>query len=88
MIHNQIGFSGFMIDGIQVTLVDCPGHASLIKTIIGASHIIDFYLLVIDATKGIQTQTAEVRKRKKIFVSNIFYSFFFSFSFELVFSHC
>ncbi len=44
---------------IQYTLVDCPGHASLIRTIIGGAHIIDMMLLVIDITKGIQTQTAE-----------------------------
>lgn len=44
---------------LQVTLVDCPGHASLIKTIIGGSQIIDMMMLVIDVTKGMQTQTAE-----------------------------
>ena len=44
---------------LQFTLVDCPGHASLIKTIIGGAQIIDFMLLVIDINKGIQTQTAE-----------------------------
>jgi len=44
---------------LQVTLVDCPGHASLIRTIIGGAQIIDMVLLVINATKGIQTQTAE-----------------------------
>ncbi|XP_033254157.1 selenocysteine-specific elongation factor-like [Drosophila miranda] len=40
-------------------LVDCPGHASLIRTIIGGAQIIDLMLLVVDAQKGIQTQTAE-----------------------------
>ena len=45
---------------IQFTLVDCPGHASLIRTIIGGAQIIDLMVLVIDVTKGIQTQTAEV----------------------------
>jgi selenocysteine-specific elongation factor len=40
-------------------LVDCPGHAGLIKTIIGGAQIIDMMLLVIDIVKGIQTQTAE-----------------------------
>eukprot|EP00555_Chaetoceros_dichaeta_P012545 CAMPEP_0198272958 /NCGR_PEP_ID=MMETSP1447-20131203/55152_1 /TAXON_ID=420782 /ORGANISM="Chaetoceros dichaeta, Strain CCMP1751" /LENGTH=154 /DNA_ID=CAMNT_0043966429 /DNA_START=38 /DNA_END=498 /DNA_ORIENTATION=+ len=45
-------------DLMQVTLVDCPGHASLIRTIIGGAQIIDMVLLVIDATKGVQTQTA------------------------------
>ena len=43
----------------QYTLVDCPGHASLIKTIIGGAQIIDLMILVVDITKGIQTQTAE-----------------------------
>lgn len=36
-----------------------PGHASLIRTIIGGAQIIDLMILVIDITKGIQTQTAE-----------------------------
>lgn len=46
-------------DALQFTLVDCPGHASLIRTIIGGAQIIDMILLVVDANKGIQTQTAE-----------------------------
>lgn len=44
---------------LQFTLVDCPGHASLVRTIIGGAQIVDMLLLVIDATKGIQTQTGE-----------------------------
>ncbi|XP_062977684.1 selenocysteine-specific elongation factor [Elgaria multicarinata webbii] len=44
---------------LQLTLVDCPGHASLIRTIIGGAQIIDLMMLVIDVTKGMQTQTAE-----------------------------
>ena len=39
---------------MQFTLVDCPGHASLIRTIIGGAQIIDLMLLVVDVTKGIQ----------------------------------
>eukprot|EP00899_Mesostigma_viride_P005477 jgi/Mesvir1/14930/Mv05520-RA.1 len=46
-------------DCLQFTLVDCPGHASLIRTIIAGAQVIDIMLLVIDVTKGIQTQTAE-----------------------------
>lgn len=46
-------------DSLQFTFVDCPGHAKLIRTIIGGAQIIDLMILVIDATKGIQTQTAE-----------------------------
>ena len=69
----DLGFSAFSLSGeaapraihaagynrVQFTLVDCPGHASLIKTIIGGASIIDMMLLVLDITKGIQTQTAE-----------------------------
>ena len=39
--------------------VDCPGHASLIRTIIGGAQIMDMLVLVIDATKGMQAQTVE-----------------------------
>lgn len=43
---------------VQVCLVDCPGHASLVRTVVGGAHIIDLALLVVDATKGLQPQTA------------------------------
>ncbi|XP_003741247.1 selenocysteine-specific elongation factor [Galendromus occidentalis] len=59
----DLGFSTFSHSGphgeTQYTLVDCPGHASLVKTVIGGAQIIDVMLLVIDVTKGVQTQTAE-----------------------------
>ncbi|XP_071817093.1 selenocysteine-specific elongation factor-like [Apostichopus japonicus] len=66
----DLGFSSFVVDipehlkdgnhsKLQFTLVDCPGHASLIKTIIGGAQIIDLMMLVIDVTKGMQTQSAE-----------------------------
>ena len=41
---------------LQFTLVDCPGHASLIRTIIGGAQIIDMMILVVDVTKGIQVR--------------------------------
>jgi selenocysteine-specific elongation factor len=46
-------------DYLQLTLVDCPGHASLIRTVIAGANIIDTIVLVIDSVKGIQTQTTE-----------------------------
>ncbi|GBG89227.1 hypothetical protein CBR_g48935 [Chara braunii] len=66
----DLGFSAFLTDvpahlpslpydKVQFTLVDCPGHASLIRTIMGGAQIIDMMILVVDITKGIQTQTAE-----------------------------
>lgn len=54
-----------------MTLVDCPGHASLIRTIIGGAQIIDMMLLVIDINKGIQTQTAECLVIGEITTDNI-----------------
>eukprot|EP00897_Mesotaenium_endlicherianum_P001253 jgi/Mesen1/1155/ME000124S00193 len=51
--------AGLPYDRMQFTLVDCPGHASLIRTIIGGAQIMDMMLLLVDATKGFQTQTAE-----------------------------
>lgn len=44
---------------LQYTVVDCPGHASLIRTIIGGAQIVDVIMLVVDAQKGLQPQTAE-----------------------------
>lgn len=69
-ITMDLGFSSFKVLApesfqqagfreVQFTLVDCPGHASLIKTVMGGAQIIDLIILVIDITKGIQTQTAE-----------------------------
>ncbi|KAK7915397.1 hypothetical protein WMY93_011158 [Mugilogobius chulae] len=69
----DLGFSSFTVDlpdhlkesagerydSLQFTLVDCPGHASLIRTIIGGAQIIDLMMLVVDVVKGVQTQTAE-----------------------------
>jgi selenocysteine-specific elongation factor len=42
---------------LQFTLVDCPGHASLIRTIIGGAKIIDMMILVIDVNKGMYIYT-------------------------------
>ena len=55
----------------QFTLVDCPGHASLIRTIIGGAHIIDLMFLVVDINKGIQTQTAECIIIAEMFIKNL-----------------
>ncbi|XP_052862300.1 selenocysteine-specific elongation factor [Anopheles cruzii] len=56
---NQEQCAALGYERLQFTFVDCPGHASLIRTIIGGAQIIDMMLLVIDAEKGIQPQTAE-----------------------------
>ncbi|GFH23685.1 eukaryotic elongation factor, selenocysteine-tRNA-specific, partial [Haematococcus lacustris] len=58
-------------DELQFTLVDCPGHASLIRTIIGGVQIIDMMVLVVDITKGLQTQTAECLVVGEVATSNM-----------------
>ena len=50
---------------LQFTLVDCPGHASLIRTMICGAQIIDIMILVVDVNKGIQMQTLLNRIRKQ-----------------------
>nr|KAJ3418865.1 hypothetical protein HK105_007740 [Polyrhizophydium stewartii] len=50
---------GVESDKLQVTWVDCPGHASLVRTVLASVRIIDMALVVVDATKGFQTQTGE-----------------------------
>lgn len=39
----DLGFSGVQYENNIFTFVDCPGHASLIRTIIGGSQIIGKY---------------------------------------------
>mmetsp|Transcript_20110 Transcript_20110/g.55989 ORF Transcript_20110/g.55989 Transcript_20110/m.55989 type:complete len:575 (-) Transcript_20110:259-1983(-) len=78
----DLGFSSFTVplpehlahlpyDELQFTMVDCPGHASLIRTIIGGVQIIDMMILVVDVTKGLQTQTAECMVVGEIATSNL-----------------
>ena len=62
----DLGFSGVRLPHpnfpnqiLQFTFVDCPGHASLLKTIIGGSSIIDILLLILDPIKLFQPQTLE-----------------------------
>ena len=49
--------AGLQAGVLQFTLVDCPGHASLIRTVVGGAQIIDMMLLVVDITKGIQASS-------------------------------
>jgi selenocysteine-specific elongation factor len=55
----------------QITLVDCPGHASLIRTVVAGAAIIDVVLLVIDCIKGIQIQTTECLVLSEILTENM-----------------
>ena len=55
----DIGFSFFNLKEYEVTLVDAPGHADLIRSVVAASSIADGAILVIDANEGPKVQTGE-----------------------------
>ncbi|HIQ32685.1 MAG TPA: selenocysteine-specific translation elongation factor [Methanothermococcus okinawensis] len=55
----DLGFSFFRLGDYLITLVDAPGHADLIRAVVGAVEIIDLALLVVDAKEGPKTQTGE-----------------------------
>lgn len=46
-LNNDDSKTSTQYDKVQFTLVDCPGHASLIKTIIGNTHFFVFLLKAI-----------------------------------------
>lgn len=55
----DLGFTFFQLGKYMVTLVDAPGHADLIRSVVSATKIIDMAIVVIDASKGPQIQTGE-----------------------------
>ncbi|MHA1674240.1 MAG: GTP-binding protein [Promethearchaeota archaeon] len=55
----DLGFTFFRLDRYMITLVDAPGHADLIRSVVSAANIIDIAFLVIDVTKGSEIQTGE-----------------------------
>jgi len=55
----DMGFSAFNLGEYLVTLVDLPGHYSLIKHAVGGANIIDLGILVVAADEGPNAQTLE-----------------------------
>lgn len=55
----DMGFSAFDLGKFVVTLVDLPGHHSLIKHAVAGANIIDLGILVIAANEGPMVQTIE-----------------------------
>ncbi len=55
----DLGFTSFIHEKLLVTLVDAPGHADLIRSVVASARIIDGAIVVIDGKEGIQVQTAE-----------------------------
>ncbi len=55
----DLGFSFFNLGQFIVTLVDAPGHADLIRSVVSSADIIDAAILVVDGKEGPQIQTGE-----------------------------
>jgi selenocysteine-specific elongation factor len=55
----DMGFSAFHLADHLVTLVDLPGHYSLIKHVMGGANIVDVGILVVAADEGPDVQTVE-----------------------------
>jgi selenocysteine-specific elongation factor len=55
----DMGFTFFSLENYMITLVDAPGHADLIRSVVSCANIIDIGFLVIDAIQGPQVQTGE-----------------------------
>lgn len=55
----DMGFSAFHLGKYLVTLVDLPGHYSLIKHVVAGANIIDAGILVVAADEGPKVQTIE-----------------------------
>lgn len=55
----DMGFSAFHLDRYLITLVDLPGHYSLIKHAVAGANIVDLGILVVAADEGPNVQTVE-----------------------------
>jgi selenocysteine-specific elongation factor len=55
----DLGFSMFRLGPYLVTLVDAPGHADLIRSVVASANIIDAAILVVAADEGPKVQTGE-----------------------------
>ncbi|MFW9847519.1 MAG: selenocysteine-specific translation elongation factor [Candidatus Thorarchaeota archaeon] len=55
----DLGFTMFTLDKYLVTLVDAPGHADLIRSVVAGATIIDGAILVVAADEGPMIQTGE-----------------------------
>ncbi|CEF64447.1 Selenocysteine-specific elongation factor [Strongyloides ratti] len=60
----DLGFSSLIVSENRICLLDCPGHASLIKTVLSAASIFDGAIIVINATKVNKIDLVEEEKWK------------------------
>ncbi|MGY5872697.1 MAG: selenocysteine-specific translation elongation factor [Candidatus Thorarchaeota archaeon] len=55
----DLGFTMFVLDKYLVTLVDAPGHADLIRSVVAGANIIDTAIMTVAADEGPKIQTGE-----------------------------
>jgi selenocysteine-specific elongation factor len=55
----DLGFTSLILKDNLITLVDAPGHADLIRSVVASANIIDGAIIVVDVNEGMQIQTAE-----------------------------
>jgi selenocysteine-specific elongation factor len=55
----DLGFAAMSLDGIDIGIVDVPGHEALIRNMLAGATGIDLVMLVIAADEGIMPQTRE-----------------------------
>jgi selenocysteine-specific elongation factor len=55
----DLGFTMFVLEKYLVTLVDAPGHADLIRSVVAGANIIDSAILAVAADEGPKIQTGE-----------------------------
>ncbi|TFG33231.1 selenocysteine-specific translation elongation factor [Candidatus Thorarchaeota archaeon] len=55
----DLGFTMFVLEKYLVTLVDAPGHADLIRSVVAGANIIDGAILTVAADEGPKIQTGE-----------------------------
>lgn len=55
----DLGFTMFVLGKYLVTLVDAPGHADLIRSVVAGANIIDTGIVVVSADEGPKVQTGE-----------------------------
>ncbi|TFG09300.1 selenocysteine-specific translation elongation factor [Candidatus Thorarchaeota archaeon] len=55
----DLGFTMFQLERYLVTLVDAPGHADLIRSVVAGANIIDAAILTVAADEGPKIQTGE-----------------------------
>ena len=55
----ELGFAPCMISGLEIGIVDVPGHENFIKTMVAGATAIDGVIFVIAADDGVMPQTRE-----------------------------